>query len=161
MKSNMTRQGRNARLRRIELDRFFELVRSLELAPPREGWIADIRESLGMTGKDFARRLGIDPSSAKRLEQSEAKRSVKLASLDRAAEALGCRVAYVLIPDQPLEDTVRARAAALVDRLHAPVAHSMALEDQTSDQLSTKDRREILIDELIANLDPEIWKPDI
>jgi predicted DNA-binding mobile mystery protein A len=144
----------------MELDRLFELVRHLELAPPEEGWIADIRESLGMSGKDFARRLGIGPSSAKRLEQSEAKRSVTLASLDRAAEALGCRVAYILIPDRPLEDTVRARAAALVERLHAPVAHSMALEDQASDQPSTNDRRKIMIDELISNLDPELWKDD-
>ena len=137
---------------------FFDLVRPLELAPPGKGWIADIRESLGMTGRDFAQRLGIDPSSAKRLEQSEAKRSITLASLDRAAAALGCRVAYVLIPDRPLEETVRDRAAALVERLHAPVAHSMALEDQTSDQPSTNDRREIMIDELISNLDPELWR---
>jgi predicted DNA-binding mobile mystery protein A len=156
----MTRRGRKARLRRRELDRLFARVRPLELAPPGKGWIADIRESLGMTGRDFARRLSINPSSAKRLEQSEAKRSVTLASLDRAAEALGCRVAYVLIPDRPLEETVRVRAAALVERLHAPVAHSMALEDQTSDQLSTSDRREIMIDELISNLDAELWRDD-
>jgi predicted DNA-binding mobile mystery protein A len=144
----------------MELDRLFEQVRDLELAPPGKGWIADIRESLGMTGKDFAQRLGIDPSSAKRLEQSEARRSVTLASLDRAAATLGCRVAYVLLPDRPLEETIRARAAALVERLHAPVAHSMALEDQTSDQSSTNDRREIMIDELISNLDPELWRDD-
>ena len=156
----MTRRGRKARLRRLELDRLFERVRPLELVPPRKGWIADIRESLGMTGRDFARRLGVDPSSAKRLEQSEAKRSVTLASLDRAAAALGCRVAYVLIPDRPLEETVRARASALVERLHSPVAHSMALEDQMSDQASTNDRREIMIDELVSNLDPELWRTD-
>jgi predicted DNA-binding mobile mystery protein A len=147
-------------LRRMELDRLFEQVRTLELTPPGKGWIADIRESLGMTGRDFARRLGIDPSSAKRLEQSEAKRSVTLASLGRAAVALGCRVAYVLIPDRPLEEIVRARAATLGERLHVPVAHSMALEDQTSDQLSTNDRREIMIDELVSNLDPELWRDD-
>jgi predicted DNA-binding mobile mystery protein A len=145
----------------LELDRFFERIRSLELSAPRKGWIADIRESLGMTGKDFAQRLGIDPSSAKRLEQSEAKRSITLASLDRAAAALGCRVAYVLIPDQPLEETVRDRASAMVERLHAPVAHSMALEDQASDQPSENDRREMMIDELISNLDPEMWRGDL
>jgi predicted DNA-binding mobile mystery protein A len=144
----------------MELDRLFERVRHLELAPPTKGWIADIRESLGMTGRDFARRLGIGPSSAKRLEQSEAKRSITLDSLDRAAAALGCRVAYVLIPDQPLEETLRVRAAALVERLQMPVAHSMALEEQASDQQSTNDRREIMIDELISNLDPELWRAD-
>src|SRR5215510_9414154 len=156
----MTRRGRKARLRRMELDRLFERVRLLELTPPGKGWIADIRESLGMTGRDFARRLGIDPSSAKRLEQSEAKRSVTLASLDRAAAALGCRVAYVLIPDRPLEETVRARVATLGEHLHEPVANSIALEDQTSDQLSTNDRREIMIDELLFSLDPELWRDD-
>jgi predicted DNA-binding mobile mystery protein A len=156
----MIRRGRKARLRRRELDRLFEQVRPLELAAPGKGWIADIRESLGMTGRDFARRLGVDPSSAKRLEQSEAKRSVTLASLDRAAAALGCRVAYVLIPERPLEEAIRARAAALVEQLHTPVAHSMAIEGQTSDQPSTNDRREIMIDELIYNLDPDLWKDD-
>src|SRR4030095_4218839 len=55
---------------------------------------------------------------------------------------------------------MRARAAALVERLHAPVAHSMALEDQTTDQPSTNDRREIMIDELISNLDPDLWRDE-
>lgn len=132
----------------------------MELAPPRRGWIADIRESLGMTGREFARRLGVDPSSAKRLEQSEVKRSITLSSLDRAAEALGCRVAYILIPNQPLEEIIGARAATLAERLRGPVAHSMALENQASDQSSASDRREIMIDELISNLDPELWKDD-
>ncbi|MCI0390169.1 MAG: mobile mystery protein A [Acidobacteria bacterium] len=154
------RRGTKAKLRRKELDRLFKRAKLADLTPPRRGWIADIREAIGMTGAELARRLRIDASSAKRLEDSEAKRSITLSSLDRAAEALGCRVAYILIPNEPLEEKVRAQAEKVARRLRKPVAHSMALEDQATDRQSAQDREELFVEELIFNLDRALWEQE-
>jgi predicted DNA-binding mobile mystery protein A len=56
---------------------------------------------------------------------------VTLNTLQRAAEALGCRFVYALVPEQPLEDTVRSRAQLIAARQLAAVEHTMRLEDQS------------------------------
>ena len=83
-----------------------------------------------MTTKQLAERLGVSQPRIVELEQSEASGSVTLNTLQRAAEALGCRLVYVLVPDRPLADTVRARADLVASRITGAVAQSMRLEDQ-------------------------------
>jgi predicted DNA-binding mobile mystery protein A len=83
-----------------------------------------------MTTSQFAERLGVSQPRIVELEQSEAGGGVTLNTLQRAAEALGCRLVYALVPERPLEETVRARADLVASRLTAAVEHSMRLEDQ-------------------------------
>lgn len=97
--------------------------------PPR-GWLRAIRDALGMTTAQFGKRLGVSQPRIVELEQSEVSGSVTLNTLQRAAEALGCRVVYAIVPDRPLADTVRERADVVASRLTAAVAQSMRLEDQ-------------------------------
>ena len=153
----MNTRGQGAKLRRLELDRQTAALGSVPFSTPKKGWISSIRESLGMTGQQLARRLGVDPSSVTRLESSEERRTITLSSLDRAAEALGCRVVYGLIPHKPLDDIVAERSRAAARRLREPVAHSMALEDQALEQQAALDRERLLAEELINKLDSVIW----
>jgi predicted DNA-binding mobile mystery protein A len=99
-------------------------------SPPVRGWIKAIREALGMTTEQLARRLGVRQPSVVALEQSELKGSIELATLRRVAAALDCTLVYALIPRQALEQTVRARARNFLRGRRASVEHSMALEDQ-------------------------------
>lgn len=97
---------------------------------PATGWVGTIRQALGMTRRDLAKRLNVAESSVARLEASECAGTIQLDTLQRAAEALDCELHYVLVPRRSLEDMVtdqaRKRAAALIDR----AAHTMLLEDQ-------------------------------
>src|SRR5579862_2393390 len=93
------------------LDQRFSALRPLANSQrPPKGWIRAIRDALGMTTAQFARRLKIAQPSAVELEQSEASNSITLRTLERAAEALGCRVIYALIPEKPLQETIRNQA---------------------------------------------------
>ena len=56
--------------------------------------------------------------------------SVTLNTLQRAAEALGCRLVYALIPERPLAEIVQERADLIATRQTNAVAQSMRLEDQ-------------------------------
>src|SRR5580658_263188 len=95
---------------------------------PVRGWIKAVREALGMTTAQLAKRLVIKQPSLVAIEQSEAKGTIELATLRRVAEALDCTVVYALIPKRPLEAMVRDRARLFSRLRRGPVEHSMLLE---------------------------------
>ena len=108
--------------------------------PPR-GWIRAVREALGMSAAALADRLGVTPSAVIRLEQSEAADRVRLETLRRAADALGCDLVYLLVPRRPLSTVVRERASELAHFQVAAVEQTMRLEDQaTGDTTELEDR---------------------
>lgn len=135
------------------LDRRFAALGPLADAKrPPKGWIRAIRDFLGMTSAQFARRLNVVQSSAVELEQSEARDGITLKRLERAAEALGCRVVYVLVPEKPLSEVVRARAERIADRQLAAVEHTMRLENQAvPDKKARAELRQRAIDDLLRN----------
>jgi|AntRauTorcE11897_2_1112592.scaffolds.fasta_scaffold25586_2 predicted DNA-binding mobile mystery protein A len=101
-------------------------------APPR-GWVRAIRDALGMSTRELASRLGTTSSYVSKLEANEASAAITLGTLQRAAAALGCRLEYVLVPDQPLDDIIMDQARRKAREILAPVGHTMALEDQQVD----------------------------
>ena len=115
---------------RSRLDERLAPLRAIETAPPPKGWLKAIREALGMTGQQFAARMGIKPPTVIDLEKSEALGTIQLKTLARAADALGCRLVYTIVPKAPLQETVDARARMIAIRALRRVAHSMKLEDQ-------------------------------
>ena len=117
---------------RRQLDKRLDSLRDLDaLARPPRGWVRAIREALGMTTAQLARRLGVSQPRVVVLEQAEAKGTITLESLERAAHALDCQLSYVLIPRRPLEALVEERALQLAGKRLAAASHSMALEAQS------------------------------
>src|SRR5271170_6645665 len=95
-----------------QLDKRFARLKSLtnEAARPSRGWIRAIREAIGMTTGQLAKRLGVQQPRIIELERGAATGNITVKSLERAAEALGCRLVYTLVPEKPLADTIRQRA---------------------------------------------------
>ena len=109
--------------------------------PPPMGWVRAIRDALGLTGAQLARRLGIRPASLSELEKNEASGRITLATLKRAAEALDCTFVYALVPKQSLEGMVKEAAKSAALKELAASFHTMALEGQ---DLRAADKRELL-----------------
>jgi predicted DNA-binding mobile mystery protein A len=113
------------------LDKRFSALRVLAKSPrPPKGWLRAIRDALGMTSAQLAHRLNVSQPRIVVLEQAEVNGSITLQSLQRAAEALGCRLIYALIPEKPLAETVRERAELVADHQASAIEHTMRLEDQ-------------------------------
>src|ERR1700677_3768302 len=139
---------------RYELDeRFRELGPAKRYTPTVRGLIKALRAALGMSAAQLAKRLGIRQPSLVALEQSEAKGSIELATLRRVAEALDCTLVYALVPNKPLETTLRDRARAFSRRRRGPVEHSMLLEDQ---KVTAKDA-EARLDETVRETNPRLF----
>jgi predicted DNA-binding mobile mystery protein A len=133
------------------LDKRFSSLRPLAKgARPPKGWLRAIRDALGMTTAQFARRLGVSQPRIIELEQSEVSGGVTLNTLQRAAEALGCRLVYALIPEKPLTETVSERAELIAERQLKAVEQTMRLEDQSvGDPTAAKDLRRQFVDQLL------------
>jgi predicted DNA-binding mobile mystery protein A len=150
------KKARLAAQSRSQLDeRFRELGPAKRYAPPVRGWIKALREALGMSTAQLAKRLVIKQPSLVALEQSEAKGTIELATLRRVAEALDCTLVYALVPNKPLETTIRDRARAFARRRRGPVEHSMLLEDQKV-KARAKDIEDRL-DEIVRETNPRLF----
>ena len=76
---------------RRRLDQRFNRHNNIsELEPPWQGWIRTLRDALGMTGADLARRMGVHQSRIPAIERGEREQTIKIDTLARAAEALDC-----------------------------------------------------------------------
>src|SRR5438445_7827784 len=103
-----------------------------------------------MTQAQFARRLGVSQPRITELEQSEVGGNLTLNTLQRAAEALGCRLVYALVPERPLAETVRERAELIADRRSGAVEHTMRLEDQAvQSKRASKELQRQLVEDLL------------
>jgi predicted DNA-binding mobile mystery protein A len=143
---------------RQQLDKRLKIIDKIDsLSTPPRGWVRAIREALGMTAAQLAKRMGVSQVRALAVEKSEARGSITLDSLDRAAQALECRLVYVLIPRKPLEELVQERANLLArDRLRA-TRHTMALEAQSVDTADEQEQLNRLTRELAANAGARLW----
>lgn len=110
-----------------------------------------------MTTRQLARRMGKAQSAVVEMENSEARDSISLATLRQAAEALDCTLVYALVPNRPIDDELRARAAEVASRQLARASHTMALENQGLDRAAEEAERERLIDELLRGSPARLW----
>jgi len=146
---------------RRQLDKRLSLKQNMELfvRPPR-GWLKAIREALGMTTAQLGRRLGVVQSRVVAIEQAEAKGTITLNSLEKAAQALDCRLVYALMPRQPLEDIVEQRASLLAKSRLKSTGHTMTLEAQGVDATDESEQLKRLIRQLVEKSGSKLWEED-
>ena len=120
------------KLRLKQLERAIEPFLAAKDSPrPQRGWIRAIREATGIPLRQLSHRLRKSLSLVIYLEKSEADYRITLGNLRDAADALGCRLVYALVPksgtiQELAEEAARTKAAENV----RAVEHSMALENQ-------------------------------
>ena len=94
--------------RRLD-ERLAALAAQLGGVPPH-GWIKTLRQAIGMSTGDVARRLAVSQQRACQLEQAEVDGSIRLGTLRSVAAALDCQLLYVFVPEDSLEGMVRRQA---------------------------------------------------
>ena len=147
-------KARRAAQSRFHLDHRFKKMRPvIRYKPPVRGWIKAVREAIGMTTAQLAKRLEVKQPSVIAMEQSEAKGTIELATLRRVAQALDCTLVYALIPNKPLETIVGDRARAFARRRRDPIEHSMLLEDQRVEAKNAEAR----VDEIVRETNPRLF----
>jgi len=149
---------RSSQLQRVRLrldERLAPLKPIDRFDPPARKWVRAIRDALGMSGVQLARRLNIRPQSVEALERSEADGTIQLKTLRRAAEALDCTLVYALVPKETLEAAVDSRARMIALRALRRASHTMKLEAQETSDAKREEQIETYIKEVMK--DRDIW----
>jgi predicted DNA-binding mobile mystery protein A len=122
-----------------------------QLGPrPQYGWIRTIREALGMSTHELARRMGVSQSRVVQLERSEPTGSMRIAALERAATALNCGFCYALVPHEPLEAMVHRQALERASAvLPAPRYEGLTNEQETWASEAREEQIECLAEQYI------------
>lgn len=124
---------------------------------PAKGWLRALREALGMSGKQFARRLGVAPPRITALEKNELSGSVTIKTMQQAANALDCDFIYAIVPRENLTEIVRKRALSLARKRLSRVSHSMLLEEQQLSDVEQQKAFDFEVQEIIREMPKELW----
>jgi predicted DNA-binding mobile mystery protein A len=124
---------------------------------PRIGWIAAIRQALGMSKTQLARRVKVARQSLDDLEANELKETITLASLRNVADALGCDLRYVLVPRKPLETMIAEQARHRALKKLGRVNQSQALEASAIETESLSRAINDLAKEIEVTRPADLW----
>jgi len=124
---------------------------------PPTGWIRAIRETLGMTARQFATRLGVSAPRINRLETDEREGKLTLNTLKRTAAALDCVFIYGFVPKTSLKNLVKTQAFKAAAAQISYVSHSMQLEDQKPSDELLKQEIEIVAEEMLKEWPRTLW----
>jgi len=132
----------NSQFRQLRLSQLDRNLSEAKKLPPRPsgGWIASVREALGLSLAQIGQRLGASRQTVQEFERAEADDRITIGSLRRVAGAMGCDLIYTLVPKSAsfaelaelAERPTRERAARDVHR----IVHTMGLEDQKPENTS-------------------------
>lgn len=137
--------------------RLIQLYNLESFARPSRGWIKAIREALGMTTAQLARRIGVSQPRAVEIEKAERTGSITLDSLERAARALDCELVYALVPRKSLQQMAEERALKQARNRLAHINHTMALEDQGVSSADEEEQLKRLTRQILEKPGSGLW----
>ena len=151
-------RGKQKKLAREQLDETIKSFDSLKvMSAPRKGWIRAIRDTLGMTGRQLAKRLEVNQQRVARIEQDEILGKVTLNTMQNTAEAMGCIFVYGIVPRNSLEKLVRTQAEVIAQKRMARSNQMMRLEKQELSEAEKAKAMQNLIDEIIETMPKTLW----
>lgn len=151
-------RARQINLAREQLDKTLrQFIPLRAVRPPVKGWIRAIRDALGMTGQQLARRLKVNKQRISRIEQDEKLGNITLKTLRSVAEALDCEFVYGFVPGDSLEETVRSQAQSVAARRMAHSNQTMRLEKQELSEEEKEKTFENLVTDITSTMPKSLW----
>ncbi len=130
------------------------LRKALPEAGVRLGWIRYMRQALGLTLKQLARRVGVTTATTAQAERGEAQGKVTIATLKMMAQAMECEFMYAFVPKSDIQDLMKEAARKKARLLLESADVHMTLEDQKVNQ-SLEERVERLAEKFFKKGD--VW----
>ena len=124
---------------------------------PLEGWLRTVRRALGLSGAQLAKKLGVSRARVAQAEAAELTGGITLKSMQAAAEAMGCRFVYAIVPSGRIEDIITAQARKKAIALVQTTSTHMALESQLLEPSQINEEIDRLTREIAAEMGPRFW----
>jgi len=142
-----------------QIERKTELLKNLKMPP--KGWIRLIREALGMTKIQLAKKCEVTAERIRRIEMDETLQKVTLKTLQRAANSMDCKLVYGFVPHQKLSTMISKQAELKAKRIAEHVNHTMDLENQKTTPKELQEQIQLIKQELLNGPVKKIWNNEI
>lgn len=142
----------------LKMKQLFRATESGALVPVQKlgQRIKDLREALGMTQRQMARKLKVKQPVISRIEENA--ESCALKTLVRIAQTLECDFMGAIVAGAPLNALVRNQAEKAARRMLSRTYANMAMEKQSPGKSAYELQLKQMIEELSANPGPELWE---
>jgi len=141
-----------------QLDERLEKVRELSaLEAPPDGWIRTLRQALGMTTQQLASRMKVTRQAVLQLEAAERNKTATWTSLNKAADAMDCEVAFALIPRGSLGQVLLRQGRRQAERHIKKISHSMKLDAHSVGPAEQERQIEELASHLASERSRSLW----
>ena len=142
----------NKKLLRRSYQKKFDVLKKAIIKRPQQGWLKTIREFLGMTTTQLAKRINVSQPRIINLEKNE--KNTKISTMERIADALNCDFVYAFVPRENIDDIIYNQAKKKALKIMSKVNKNMELENQLAQD---SDTLEDLIKELTEHNIARIW----
>ena len=142
----------NKKLLRRSYQKKFDALKKVIIDRPPQGWLKTIREFLGMTTTQLAKKINVTQPRVINLEKNE--KNTKISTMERIADALNCDFVYAFIPRENIDDIIYNQAKKKALKILNKVNTNMSLENQLTD---TNELTEDIIKELLDDNISRIW----
>lgn len=124
---------------------------------PKDGWIRTIRQSLGMSGAQFAKRISSTRNKVSILERKEANGDITINQLKELSDGLDADFVYCVVPrrdpEQLIEEQARKKATEIMRKTH----QNMYLESQHINNETQEEQIRFLVDEIKRKGGNALW----
>jgi predicted DNA-binding mobile mystery protein A len=125
---------------------------------PSGGWLRSLRQGLGFTLDQLAKRMGVSRQHIGQVESREAQGTISLNSLREVAHALDMDLYYAFVPkDGSLQALIERRAFELAREVVMRTHQSMTLEGQAVSDERLKEAIEEQAAELRREMPKQLW----
>lgn len=142
----------NKKLLRRSYQKKFNVLKKTIIERPPQGWLKTIREFLGMTTTQLAKKINVAQPRVINLEKNE--RNTKISTMERIADALNCDFVYAFIPRENIDDIIYNQAKKKALKILSKVHTNMSLENQLTD---SDELVEDIIKDLLDDNISRIW----
>ncbi|MEE9355707.1 MAG: mobile mystery protein A [Methylococcaceae bacterium] len=131
-----------------------------EFSMSPNGWLRMVRNALGMTGAQLAKRLGVTKARISKAEQDELTGSVTLKTMQNMAAAMNCRFVYAVVPDNKVEEIIKKRAYQKASEQIKSASTQMALEAQSLNDKQLEFAVDELASEIVKKMPSDLWNDE-
>lgn len=142
----------NKKLLRRSYQKKFDALKKVIIDRPPQGWLKTIREFLGMTTTQLAKKINVTQPRVINLEKNE--KNTKISTMERIADTLNCDFVYAFVPRENIDDIIYNQAKKKALKILSKVNTNMSLENQLTD---TNELTEDIIKELLDDNISRIW----
>lgn len=133
----------------------FEALKGL--AVPPKGWVRAVRDALGMSARQLAKRLGVNQQRIARLERDEKQGKVTLNTLQKAAGAMDCVFVYGIVPRDSLRRSILEQARRVALKRMARSNQTMRLEQQELTEAEKQKAFNEMVEEIMNTMPRTLW----